>query len=251
MKITAVVLTKNEEKNIVRTLNSISFCEEIIVIDDFSNDKTVELAKKNNAKIYERRLNNDFSSQRNFGLERSRGEWVLFLDADEEVSPGLAVEIENSIKAKPEKSAYYIKRRDYWWGRELKYGEVSIIRKKGLIRLARKSSGKWFHPVHEIFQTSSPVGKLNGFINHYPHPTVKDFLRDINYYSTLRAKELLKQGKKMSLVEIISYPLGKFIANYIFKLGFIDGPAGFIYSFMMSFHSFLVRAKLYQYMKVD
>ena len=251
MKITAVSLTKNEEKNIARALESLNFCDEVIVVDDFSSDKTIDLAKSRKAAIYKRKLNNNFAGQRNFGLSKSRGEWVLFLDADEEVTSELVVEIKNIIKEKSEKSAYYIKRRDYWWGRELKYGEVRYVRNNGLVRLIKKSSGEWVHPVHEVFQTSSPVGKLSGFINHYPHPTVRDFLGDINYYSTLRAKELLKQGKKMSLVEVILYPLGKFISNYMFKLGFIDGPAGFVYSFMMSFHSFLVRAKLYQYRKLS
>lgn len=105
--------------------------------------------------------------------------------------------------------------------------------------------------MHEEFVCQGLVGRLESLLNHYPHPTVKDFLKEINYYSTLRAKELLEQRKSANIFSIIFYPLGKFVFTYFLKLGFLDGPAGFGYAFMMSFHSFLVRAKLYQYTKID
>ncbi len=251
MRLSAVVLAKNEEKNIQRALNSLSFCSETIVVDDFSADKTVNLSEKAGARIFKRRLKGDFSSQRNFGLRKSRGDWVLFLDADEVVSPELAVEINKVINRKSEKGAYYIKRRDYWWGRELKHGEVSKVRNKGLVRLVRRSSGKWVSPVHESFQTLFQEGFLGEYIDHFPHQSVTDFLREINNYTTLRAKELHRQGEKVSPLEIIFFPFGKFLSTYFLKLGFLDGAAGFTYCLLMSFHSFLVRAKLYQYQNID
>lgn len=249
MKISAIILTRNEEKNIEKVINSLPFCDEVVVIDDFSQDKTVEIAEKLGAKVFKRKLGNNFSSQRNFGLEKSRGDWVLFIDADEELTKELAREIQETITKKQETSAYYIKRRDYWWGREMRFGEIRTVRDKGLIRLMRKNSGKWVNFVHEVFQTDGPVGKLNTYLNHYPHQTLAEFLQDINFYSTVRARELQKKGKQIGILEILSYPFGKFITNYFFKLGFLDGPAGFVYAFLMSFHSFLVRAKLYQYTK--
>lgn len=250
MKLSAIVLSKNEEKNIDRVLNSLKFCDEIIVIDDFSVDKTVEIAKKHEAIIYRRKLDGDFAAQRNFGLGKSGGDWTLLVDADEVVTEVLAKEIRSKIRNN-KNSSYYIKRRDYFWGRELRYGEVLTARNKGFIRLMKKNSGKWKSPVHEVYEASGSTGRLDNHLEHYPHQTIKEFLQDINFYSTLRAKELLKQGKRTNLVEIIFYPLLKFKVNYFLKLGFLDSAPGFVYAFMMSFHSFLVRTKLFQFTKLS
>lgn len=245
--LTAVILAKNEENNIKKAMESVNFCNEIILIDDNSTDNTIGIAKKYKTRVLKRALNNNFAAQRNFGLEKSRGDWILFIDADEQVTPDLRNEIQQVIENGGLYS-YYIKRRDYFWGRELRFGEVSRARNKGFIRLIKKNSGTWDSPVHEAFKTTLPTGRLRNYLEHYPHQTIKEFLQDINFYSTLRAKELLKTRKSIGLLETIFYPLIKFKVNYFLKLGFLDGPAGFVYAFMMSFHSFLVRAKLYQYL---
>ncbi len=247
MKVTAVILTKNEEKNIERCLKSISFCDEIIVIDDYSTDKTIKLIKDSKVTIFERKLNNDFASQRNFGLSKASNEWVLFVDADEKVSEELKKVINSLVPTESgDTDAYFLKRRDYFWGKELKYGEIKKVRDNGIVRLIKKGSGRWMGTVHEVFHTAKTNGKLNGFLNHYPHPTLKEFINAVNYYSTIRSDELFNRGKKTNIFEIIFFPMAKFIYNYFFNFGFLDGPAGFTYAFMMSFHSFLVRAKLYQ-----
>ncbi len=252
MRVSAVVLTKNEEENIKRCIESLNFCDEVVVVDDYSTDKTVKIIENSGVKtqIYQRSLNGDFAAQRNFGLKKAKGDWILFIDGDEVVTDELKNEIKRLITLKTAETnnkVYYIKRRDYWWGRELRFGEVERIRRLGLIRLVRKKSGKWEGKVHEVFKTSNSAGRLNYFLNHYPHQKLKDFLKEINLYSSLRAKELLSFGKKITIFEIVFYPLGKFILNYFFKLGVLDGAAGFVYAFLMSFHSFLVRAKLFQY----
>lgn len=247
MKISAVILTKNEEKNLERCLRSIDFCDEIILIDDFSSDQTIKIANKFNAKVYERHLNNDFSNQRQFAFSKAGGEWILFVDADEEVTPELKKDIKYILShGNEEIVAYYIKRRDIWWGRELKFGETQKVRNIGLIRLIKKNHGQWYGIVHETFKTEEATSCLSGFLNHYPHPALSDFINDVNRYSSLRAKELYDQGKKTNVCQIIFYPFFKFILNYIVYLGFLDGSPGFAYAFMMSFHSFLVRVKLYQ-----
>ena len=185
--------------------------------------------------------------QRNFGLKKARNDWVLFLDDDEEVSKELKKEI---LDLKFKADAYYLKRRDFFWGRELKYGETRKIRNKGLIRLVKKNVGKWQGKVHEEFKIASShlkIGRLKNYLNHYPHPTIKSFIEKINYYSSLRADELIQSGERFSLVKLLVYPPAKFFLNYFFYLGFLDGPEGFIYAFLMSFHSFLTRAKLYKH----
>jgi len=248
MKLSAVILAKNEEKLIQKAIASVTFCDEIIVIDDFSTDKTIHLAKEAGAVVYEHELKGDFAAARNFGVQKSRGEWILFLDSDETVRGDLATEIIETVNKKNlTKVSYYIKRRDFWWSTELKHGEVHKARRKGLIRLIKKHSGIWVHPVHEVFEARGLVGSLKGHIDHYPHPTVREFLNDINIYSSIRAKELVASGKKVHILSIVFYPFGKFIYSYFIKMGYLDGPAGFAYAFFMSFHSFLVRAKQYQY----
>lgn len=225
MKISAIILTKRNEKNIDRCLKSVDFCDEKLVFEG-----QIE----------------DFSKERNLGLEKARYEWVLFIDTDEEVTPKLSAEIQSVISNPQSVSAFYIKRRDFFWGRELKYGETMKIRNRGLIRLVKKNSGKWFGKVHEEFRANGPLGRLNNYLNHYPHQTLKEFIEKINYYSTLRAEELYQAGKKFYLHEVLLLPFFKFLLNYFVYFGLLDGVPGFVYAFLMSFHSFLVRAKLYK-----
>lgn len=250
MKLSAVVLTKNEEKNIKECLESLQWCDEIVVIDDYSNDKTIEIAKKFGAKVYQRHLNDNFADQRNFGLEKAKGSWVLFVDADERVSKKLRDEILRLISSQnfaiAEKCdgyyGYYLKRRDFFGGRWLKYGETANVE---LLRLARKNSGKWVRKVHETWSVKKRVGKLNNPLLHYPHLAMSDFLNEVNFYSTLHADALHVQGVKPSLFRLMANPLGKFCQNYFLRLGFLDGMPGLVVALMMSFHSFLARAKLY------
>ena len=274
--ISAVVITKNEENNIEKCLNSLLWCDEIIVIDDYSEDKTVQkisilnslISNKNpNIQIIMHKLNGDFASQRNFGMEKAKGEWVLFVDADEEVTEELKNEIlsachselvsESEIpkqvfdrEAQTESvrddttqlNGFYFKRQDFFEGRWLKYGETSDVR---LLRLARKKSGKWQGRVHERWLAEGMVGNLTSPLLHYPHKTLSEFLTEINYYSTIRAKELHETGVSVRFWQIIFYPKIKFLQNYFLKLGFLDGFPGLIMAIVMSFHSFLVRGKLY------
>lgn len=244
--ISAVVLTKNEEKNIVDCLETLVWCDEIIVVDDYSEDRTIEVIrslKTQKIRVVRRKLNNDFAAQRNFGLSKAKGYWILFIDVDERVSPQLAEEIKRATSVSAQKyNGYYLKRRDSMWGRELKYGETGDIR---LLRLARKDKGIWIHNVHEAWKVKGKIGALKHPLLHYPHATVSEFLREVNWYARIRSAELLKSGETVALWHILFYPIAKFVHNYVLKLGFLDGVHGFVYAAMMSFHSFLVRATLW------
>ena len=241
--ISVVVLTKNEEKNIVDCLESLSWCDEIIVVDDNSEDRTLEISRKLGVKVFIRSLNQNFSQQRNFGLEKANGDWVLFVDADERVSEVLASEvlsIEYQVLRKY--NGFYIKRRDYMWRSELKHGETGNI---WLMRLARKDSGRWVGKVHEEWKIEGKVGRLKNEIIHYPHQSISEFLKEINFYTDLRAKELFEKGVKSDFISMLFYPVAKFLSNYFLKLGFLDGIHGLVFAIMMSFHSFLTRGKLW------
>ncbi|PIT89415.1 MAG: beta-1,4-glucosyltransferase [Candidatus Levybacteria bacterium CG10_big_fil_rev_8_21_14_0_10_36_7] len=241
MDLSVVILTKNEEKNIIDCIESVSFADELIIIDDYSTDRTEEVAKGSNTKvkIYKRSLNDNFSAQRNFALSKTTKKWTLFIDADERVSPVLQKEIEHKIK-KTDMSGFYIGRADIMWGKKLRYGEAG---KNTFLRLGRTTGGIWRGSVHEKWEIEGQTAKFEEKIYHYPHPTISEFLNDINYYSSLRAKELLKQKKYVKAWEIIFYPVLKFKYNYILRLGMLDGIQGLVLAIMMSFHSFLVRSK--------
>lgn len=240
--VSAVILAKDEEKNIRDCIKCLKFCDEIIVIDDNSEDKTGEIAKKLGAKVIGRELKQNFAAQRNFAMTRAKHKWVFFVDADERVSNELKSEILSATQ-KHFADAYYLKRVDFMWGKYLKHGEVGNLY---LLRLARKDMGAWVGAVHENWLTSGSTAELKSPLFHYPHVNARDFLEEINFYSTIRAKELFEKGEKVSLFKIIAYPTAKFLKNYLFGLGFADGTQGLMFALFMSFHSFLVRGKIWQ-----
>lgn len=238
--ISVVVLTRNEEKDIEDCLKSLDWVDEIVVVDDYSTDKTLKIAKNYQAKIFSLKLQEDFSKQRNFGLEKATNEWVLFVDADERVSQELAAEIKNAVKNE-NIEGFYLKRKDYFLGRWLKFGETSNVK---LLRLAKKGTGRWRRRVHEIWEVKGRTEELNKPLWHYSHPDLSEFLDKINRNTSIDAKFYFEQGKKFSLLELIFFPVIKFLKNYFFYLGFLDGMAGLIIAGVMSFNSFLIRAKL-------
>ena len=252
MNLSAVILTRNEEKNIKDCIKSLAFCDEVIVVDDNSQDNTVEIVEVLGAKVYKRALSNDFSAQRNFGLRKATGMWVLFIDADERVTPALRSEIIQLINDPTlSYSGFTFRRHDFIWGKELKHGDMAYgLLKKflwnvKLLRLAKKSSGKWKRKVHETWDVSGPTRELNSPLLHYPHQTISEFIKDINNFSTLHAKANMEEGKRSSLAKIIIWPTGKFVYNFFLRLGFLDGLHGFIVAMVMSFNSFLAWSKLW------
>lgn len=242
--ISAALLTHNDETKLEQCLKLLTFCDEIVIIDDMSTDNTVKVANKFPVRVVRSPLQSDFAAQRNRLLEQASNEWVLFVDSDEQVTTELRNEIKQVLQ-QPKYEVYYVKRVDYFWGKPILYGEVTSAHKKGFIRLVKKGSGKWKGKVHEEFVSKKEAGQLANPLHHFSHQTISEFIADVNMYSSIRAEELRKQGRNTNVFELFAYPFGKFVYTYFVKMGFKDGAGGFVYSFMMSFHSFLVRAKLY------
>lgn len=245
VNLSVIILTKNEQDTIKRCLTSIAdWVSEMILIDN-SDDRTKEIAysiiPKDKLQIITSTESEDFSKLRNLGLEKASNEWVLFLDADEEVSSALTKEIED-VLGNEKIHGYYLKRHDYFLGKWLQHGETRDIR---LLKLGKKQSGVWKRRVHEVWEIKGPTKELENPLFHYPHPTVAEFLERINRWTTLDAQEFYEKGIRASYFAIFAYPTGKFIRNYFLKQGFLDSMPGLIMALMMSFHSFLTRAKLY------
>ena len=203
---------------------------------------------KNNVEFITLRKENitDFAKERNDLLKRAKAEWVFFVDTDEVISNELKEEVLKAIKDK-NFDGYFVTRRDFLYGKELKHGEFSgrgWFGNTKLLRLGRKSSGKWERSVHEYWDVKGKLGTLKSPLLHYPHPDLKSFIGNVDYFSGLHAVALKKEGKRSSLVKIAVWPVGKFVYNFIFRLGFLDGMVGFVVALIMSFHSFLAWSKL-------
>lgn len=231
MKISAVVLTKNEEQRLGECVNSLRFCDQIVVVDDFSEDGTVALAKRLGANLFQRKLNSDYASQRNFGLRKAGGDWVLFVDADEIVSKELGRAILKATK-KAECNGYYLKRVNYLHNK--------IVSQEKLLRLARKNVGKWRRAVHEEWVIEGKVRELEGDLLHYSFEKgLTNFLTKLNEYSALHAQENLREKKKVYFLKLVFWPVAKFVAL------FRGGSESFVFAVLASFHSFLVWSALW------
>lgn len=240
MKISAVVLTKNEETNIKRCLASLLFCDELLVIDDYSSDQTGMIAQDMGAKVIKRHLDSDWAKQRNFAIENAKYDWILFVDADEVISEKLQKEIISTL-ASTTSMGFAFNRQDYFLGKLLRHGETANVR---LVRLGKKGAGQWTRKVHEYWDIKN-VEKLKNPIMHYPHKSLRAFVTSVNTMTQIHAAQNLSEGKKATIFKVIFWPLFKFVQNYIFRFGFLDGVHGFVFAVMMSFHSFLAWSNHY------
>lgn len=247
-KISLLLLTKNEQDNLKQWevwIHKLTCLSEIVVIDDESTDDTTKILKsfatqKLSINIFKRKLNNNFSNQRNFGLNKCLNSWVLFLDADEIPSPETINYITNLSPRNGHN--YSFKRNIIYLNHHISHGQCLHDKP---IKLFNKNEGEFINPVHETWQSNATTIYSHQIIFHYSIKNLNSFLEKINLYSAIRAKELFDQKKKASLWEIIFYPKLKFIDLYFLKLGFLDGVAGLILSLSLSFNSFLVRSKLW------
>lgn len=243
MTLTVAIITLNEEKNLARTLESVKkFADEIVIVDSGSTDKTEEIAKKYGAKFISQKWLG-YGPQRNKAIELSQSEWILNIDADEEISKELAKEI---IAIKEDKNAKYdiykINFMSVCFNKKIKYGGWSNTYR---IRLFRKSAGRFNeNTVHEEFESSLEVGKIDKYIYHHSYSDLEDYFAKFNKYTTLGAIEYYKKQKKVGFLSIVLNPLYKFIRMYIFRLGFLDGLEGFLLAITSSLYTMVKYFKL-------
>lgn len=240
--ISAIVITLNEEENIEEAIKSLKqVADEIVVVDSGSNDKTLEISKKNGAVTFFRKFDN-FANQKNWAVSKTTGDWVISLDADEEITAELAKEIKESVGENQFKG-FLIPRRNFILGKEIKYSRWSPDTH---IWLWKKDFGKWVGEVHEEVVVSGKVGKLKNSKIHYSHKALSEFIEANNRYSELDAKLLFKKGIKFSFVEMAWQSFFEFFIRYIYKKGFLDGKRGFILSYLMGVYKLTVWIKLWE-----
>ncbi len=241
-KISVIIITGNEENNIRDCLKSVSWADEIIVVDSESIDSTVLIAKEFTEKVYIRKWEG-FASQKTYALNLANNEWILSLDADERVTVELAKELEDLDLAKSDFDSFKIHRENYFLGKKITYcGWGNDYQ----LRLFRKSKTKLTDRlVHEGFVVDGVTSNLKNPITHYSYINLKDGFKKINEYSTLEANEKFKH-KKVSSISIILYPLIAFIQHYIFRKGVLDGKHGLMISLMHAMTKLQVQMKMWE-----
>ncbi len=238
--ISVVIITYNEEKNIKDCLESVKWADEIIVIDAYSQDRTVEICKGYTDKIFKRPWSG-YGEQKNYGLSMVKNEWALFLDADERISDTLITEIANISNGEP-CDGYYIPRKSFYLNRQIKHGDWNPDLK---LRLVRAQNAKWDEAlVHERLILSGNIGCLRNPIYHYTYKDIKHHLKKANRYSGLFAESAFKKGKKVGMHRLFLEPPARFVSVYFFRKGFMDGFAGFVIAGVESFEVFLRYLKL-------
>ncbi|HLG13741.1 MAG TPA: glycosyltransferase family 2 protein [Blastocatellia bacterium] len=244
MKITATVITYNEEHNIAAALESLSWADEIIVVDSESTDRTIEIARRFTDRIFVRAWPG-YSIQKNFAAAQASNDWIFNLDADERVSPELAKEIvEMKDGPEPAPTGFRIPRRTFYLGRWIRHSGWYPDRK---LRLYRKDAGRFTGAfVHESVEVKGEVKNLSGELLHYTVRNSSEHHERLDRYTTLAADELRGQGKKGSLIATLLSPVATFIRSYILKLGFLDGVPGLAIAYFAAHYAFLKNLKLWE-----
>jgi glycosyltransferase involved in cell wall biosynthesis len=234
--LSVAIITKNEELNLARTLASVSFADEIVVVDTESTDRTVEIAKSYGAKVFSRAWPG-FAAQKNFAIQQCTGDWILSLDADEELSPELRTQLQFLLPSHPPTDAYFINRRNLFLGCWIKHGGYYPDPK---LRLFRRSTANFTlapqfedRPVHETVAFDGESATLDFDLIHHAYPTLEDYLEHMDRYSTLGAELLIAQrhtsrGILAFYWNVLLVPALTFLWNFVFRLGFLDGREGLL-----------------------
>jgi glycosyltransferase involved in cell wall biosynthesis len=242
-KLSAVVVTLNEEANIVDCLKSVAFADEIVLVDSHSSDSTLELAKRFTDKVYQASFEG-YGKLKNYAVSRATGDWVLSIDADERVSPELAGEIKKAIQGMEGCCGYLIPRRTYFLGRWIMHGGWYP---GYVLRLFRKDSGAFNDVlVHECVVVKGRVGRMRGEILHYSDRDLKHYLRKLDHFTDLSAEVLYRNHRKVRMSDLILRPPFMFLKMYVLKCGFLDGMQGLVLSLLSSVHVLLKYVKLWE-----
>ncbi len=242
-RLSAVIITYNEEERLRACLESVTWADEIVVVDAESHDKTAQIAREFTDRVVVRPWRG-FAEQKNFALELAAGEWLLSVDADEEVSAELRDEIRDVMKAAEAADGYAVARRNVFLGQWIRHGGLFP---DWQIRLFRRDRGRFVdRDVHESVRVDGPVGRLRGHLLHTSYRDVADFFDRANRYSTLAADELVRQGRRARARELVVRPLGRFIGMYLLQRGFLDGRKGLLLAALYAYYVFMRTAKVWE-----
>jgi glycosyltransferase involved in cell wall biosynthesis len=243
-RLSVVTIALNEERNIVDCLESVRWADELIVVDSGSTDRTVELARQHGATVMQVQWRG-YGATKNDALKHATGDWILWLDADERVTPELAEEIRDRLQEDSVSLAgYSVARRAYFLGKWIKHSGWYPSR---VTRLFRRKAGHFTETqVHEQLHLEGALGTLQNDLLHYTDPDLFHYFQKFNNYTSLAANDMVTAGKKFSLYDVIVRPPFIFFKMFILRRGFLDGLHGFILAFVSMTYVFVKYAKLWE-----
>lgn len=240
-KLSATIITLNEADHIAAAIDSVSFADEIIVVDSGSTDGTADIARGKGATVITREWPG-WIAQKNFAAGVAANDWILSLDADERITPALQAEIRELLSGEPARRGYRMPRVTHHLGRWVRTTDFYPDYQTRLYdRRAARWQGKY---VHESVSVDGGAGQLRNEIEHYSFRDLRDQLDRINTYTTLAARQMHESGRRSGLLDLIVHPPAAFLRNYVLRRGVIDGAAGFTISAMNAYSVFLKFAKL-------
>jgi len=247
MSVSVLINTLNEEENIRNCLESVKWADEIILVDMYSDDKTVDIAKEYTDKIFMHDRMGYVEPARQFALEKATNNWILVLDADELISITLKKEL-LKIKEEDFYEVVYIPRKNYFFGEEMKATGWGPMNDK-LLRFFKKNKVNFSSRIHKSIQVSKNAKKIDldkkAFIVHFNYLGVEHFLYKLNKYTTIEAENSYDNNEKFRLKNLIFSPIKEFLIRYVFQKGFKDGIKGFVLSFLMATYRLSSQIKLF------
>ena len=245
-KVTAIIPTFNEERHIVDAIQSVRWANEVLVVDSFSTDKTVELAKANGARVIQREYGYS-ASQKNWAIPQAANPWIFLLDADERCTPELAQEIKTEV-AQPRHDAYWIHRVNHFMGKRINY---SGWQGDKVVRLFKRDTCHYQDmKVHAEIESSGTISKLHQKILHYTYVDLANYLRKADRYTTWgaldRFEKFQKSGRRIGWPYLIFRPIGRFLRHYVWRLGMLDGTHGLVVSLLSSYNIFIRALKIWR-----
>ena len=231
MTLSIAMITMNEESNLPRTLDSVSFADEIVIVDSFSTDRTLEIARSYNARVFVEAFKGH-GGQKNSAIDKCTSDWILLLDADEVLSAPLQQHIRELLASNPTHNAYWINRSNQIFGRWMRHGGFYPDRKLRLFRRGTTRMTNEGSPHSTPFH-DGPTGRIHGDLLHYAYPTLPLYLEHMSRYSNEMARLAVTRGKTSSnpfsfVWNIVLNPLATFVYNYVVRLGLLDGREGLL-----------------------
>lgn len=240
--LSAIIITHNEAHDITRCLESLAgVAEEIIIVDDFSTDRTLDIAGNYTDKIFQRKFD-AYGPQKQYALDKVTGDWVINIDADEELSPELRDELKLALKEGGNYSGFEMPFRVFFLGKRLRFGGCAA---EHHIRLFKREKASYRGKlIHEGIIVDGRIGSLGKYVNHYTYASLEEYFEKFNRYTSLIAHEKNMKGKRFNVFQVLRLPW-EFFMRYFLKLGFLDGWHGFVYALLASFYVLTKYLKLW------
>jgi glycosyltransferase involved in cell wall biosynthesis len=242
-KVSVTIVTLDEAEHIASAIDSVSWADEIVVVDSGSSDGTTDIARAKGARVSTRAWTG-YADQKNYAAQIAAHDWIFSLDADERSTPALTAEIQALLRSEPPKRGYRVPRVTFHLGRWIR---TTDFYPDYQARLYDRRAGAWHGEyVHESVRVDGGAGYLRGELEHYSFRDLSDHMSRVNRYSSLAARQMYERGRRATAIDLVLHPPAAFLRNYVLRRGFLEGSAGFIISSVNAYSVFLKFAKLWE-----